>query len=260
MSFFWRTRLFKIVNGSLIINNSDGKANYSQRNNEFVHKNPKGEIDVSAATMCNVTALCQAADYNGWRFPAGKYSQPEDNLADFMFSDPRVDEYYAKAMPALYRAWKAGEKDSYPPNELHEVLAKGFNLWIGSDADRFAENAKIWDIITEILEGRSCVVSGVFRLPNGKKLNHIVTLVGAIWHFKSVSGVSAAVKAVSEQKILPAAVIIDDTYGNFRENYKPGVTGNDIQLSWQEFVDMMKPAENPAVKYCHFISSGAAAV
>lgn len=252
--------MFKIINGAFVVNNSDGKCNYSQRNNEFVHKNSKGEIDVSAATMCNVTALCQAADYNGWRFPDGKYSQPEDNLADFIFSDPRVDEYYAKSMPALYRAWKAAEPDSYPPNELHEVLAKGFNLWIGSDADRFVESARVWDIVAEILEGRCCVVSGVFRLPNGKKLNHIVTLVGAVWHFKSAVGLTAAVKAVQEKKALPDTVIIDDTYGNFREGYKAGITGNDIRLSWQEFIEMMKPAGNPAVKYCHFISSGAAAV
>ena len=53
----------------MIINISDGKANYSQRNNK-----------IKPHESCNVTSMCMALDYLGYSFPKGGYEQPEDNL------------------------------------------------------------------------------------------------------------------------------------------------------------------------------------
>lgn len=256
---------------TLYVNVSDNKQNYSQRNNLYKHSNAVlGVEDVNAGTMCNGTSLCQTGDYNGIIFPDGKFDQPEDNFLDFVMTDPRVDAYYAKAMPVLYKDYKTNKShinangkivlDYYTPNEVHPVLAYAFNLWVGFEADKFVENAKIFDIVNELLEGRSCVISGVF---NG--LNHIVSLVGCEWTFKedqTGKQVYSLIKQITDNKILPTKFIIDDPYGkwNAPNGYKSGQSGNDAELTLSEFIKMIKPTGNANIKYCHFVRSGAAVV
>lgn len=254
----------KFENNFLIVNVSDNKENYSQRNNTYVHTNSKGAIDVKAGTMCNVTSICQALDYNGWKFPnLGNFKQPEDALANFIMTSPEVDAFYKAKMPSLYKDYKDqkmknGKPDYYTPNELHLCLAYGTNLWLGcTNAVTFKENCKIWDIFNELLEGRSCVISGQF---NG--LGHIVTLVGARWQYKenSKTSVSQKLNEIIKNKVLPTSVIIDDPYGNFRNGYKAGYSGNDIVMTIDEFFKMIKPLNNHTVKWCQVIKSGAALV
>ena len=253
----------KFENNFLVVNVSDNKENYSQRNNTYIHKNNKGVTDVSASTMCNVTSICQALDYNGWKFPnLGKFKQPEDALADFILKSPEVDQFYKTKMPELYKDYREGKLDKnkkpayYTPNELHACLAYGTNLWLGcTNAVTFKDSCSIFDIVKELIEGRACVVSGNF---NG--FGHIVTLVGARWNYKDTKGKTPAqaLKEIIDKKILPTSWIIDDPYGDFRQKYKVGVSGNDVIMTADQFYSMLKPLNNSAVKWCHIIKSGAA--
>ncbi len=251
----------KVENNIFTVDVSHGKENYSQRNNQYKHYNSDGGLDVYSSTMCNVTAICMSLDYNGWRFPVGQYTQPEDNLADFIMKSTEVDSYYKSKMPALYNEYKNNVSGYYTPNEIHACLALGANLWLGvKDADTFSENATLIQIQNELLEDRSCVLSGRFVLPNGKVLNHIVSLVGAIWNFTSAKDVAACVQYVKEKSVLPNSYIIDDPYGDFRKNYESGYSGNNIELTRSEFISIFKPVDNASVKYCHFLKSGAPVV
>lgn len=248
-----------LENNLFIVNVSTGMPHYSQLNNEYVHKNVMDKYDVSALTMCNVTSLCQSLSYNGWSFPEGSYEQPEDNLAEFALTNADVDAYYKKIQPAMYKDWKEGKEGSYPPNEIHAVLAKACNLWLGSEADTFKENARVEDIVNELIEGRSCVVSGRFPTKNSGHLNHIVSLVGAEWQFTSSVTKQEAVSKIKAEKTLPTSFIIDDTYGFWNTNlgyYEYNKKGDDVLMSYQDFIDIMKPVKNSFVKYCHFLKSG----
>lgn len=256
---------FNSENKILTIDISANKSNYSQRNNEYTHKYGK-ILEVSGNTMCNVTAMCQSLDYNGFMFPPGNYTQPEDNLAAFIMNDPRVDEYYKTCAPILYRDYKSkkltskGERNYYTPNEVHCVLAHATNLWLRTTAVTFKENCLITDIVQELIEGRSCVISGIF---NG--LGHIVSLVGAEWKLGDVAShisISTMLKSIVSNGALPNTFIIDDPYGkwNAPEGYKSKVSGNNSTLSQQEFMQMIKPINNYRIKMCHLIKSGASTI
>lgn len=254
----------KFNGNKLVINVSDNKENYSQRNNQYVHLNEKGVKDVYAGSTCNVTSICMALDYNGWVFPdLGKWKQPEDSLAEYISTSVEIDARYKKMMPGLYKDYKNmkmtnGKVDYYTPNEIHDLLAYGTNLWLGcSSAIKFNEKADIWDIIKELVNGRACVISGKFA-----GLNHIVTLVGCTWNFKSVPGASLTktISTLISDKIMPTGFIIDDPYGDFHKQYKPGFSGNDIELTLEEFYSLVKPLGNTQVKMCHFVSDGVALV
>jgi hypothetical protein len=139
----------------MIINVSDGKANYSQRNNK-----------IKPLESCNVTSMCMALDYLGYSFPKGEYEQPEDNLRAFI-------------------------KDNGKNPENHYQLSEFTNKWMGREVTRFNTVRKISDILTEILEGRPVVISGTFPgfpTKKPKPLGHIVCMVGAEWPGKSWIG------------------------------------------------------------------------
>lgn len=252
-----------LENNTYKINVSEGKSHYSQLNNQYKHQNIIGKYDVSALTMCNVTSICQSLSYNGWVFPKGEYEQPEDNLAEFILSNEEVLNYYKKIQPQMYKDWSEGKENSYPPNEIHAVLAFGVNKWLNSEADTFKENAKIEDIVNEIIEGRSCVISGKFPTINAGYLHHIVSLVGAEWVFDKKTTKQEAINQIKNNKINPNNFIIDDTYAFWNtetKKYQYDKTGNDVILSYQDFIDIMKPVGNEFVKYCHFLKSGTVTV
>jgi len=92
-----------------IVNNSDGKPYYSQRNNEL---NP--------SSACNVTSMVSGLVSASWPLPAGKYKQPEDNLLEFIRSNPAVQKRWDAIDP----------QHKTPPNQLHELLCLGTNLWV----------------------------------------------------------------------------------------------------------------------------------
>ena len=241
----------------VVFNVSKNKLNYSQRNNNFVFKH--GAAEIKNSTMCNVTSMCMALDYAGYQFPTGLSTQPEDNLADFLVNDSKVDAFYKEKMPAMYAAYKAGKEGCYPPNEVHEVLAYGTNLWMGTTAVNFSTNVKISDIKKQLLiEGRPVVMSGLFN-----NLHHVVCLVGLTFEVPdNVLKFSYArqIKYISDNKIPPSEIIIDDPWGNPLKDYKEGISGNDIKLPWSFFINNMKPLGNATVKWAHMINEAAAVV
>jgi len=132
----------------MIVNVSQGKENYSQRNNA-----------IKPLESCNVTSMVMALSYLDYTFPKGRYDQPEDNLREYLES-----------------------KNMNP--EVHAPLSKGTNDWMGRIVTKFSMDVPIPTIIENIQMGRPVVMSGTFPgypAKRPKPLGHIVTLVGFEW-------------------------------------------------------------------------------
>jgi hypothetical protein len=164
-------------------------------------------------SSCNVTSMVMALSYLGYQFPFGAYEQPEDNLRAFIEA--------------------AGRE---PTN--HYDLSEWTNRWMGKRVTDFSTARSIDSILGELKSGRPVVISGTFpgfprRL--AKPLGHIVCLVGAEW-----LGCSA----------LPDCVIWDDPFGDTANNWNG--SGDDVKVTWGQFVEWVKPCGDGAVKWGHF--------
>lgn len=163
---------------------------------------------------CNVTAMVMALDYLDYRFPQGAYEQPEDNLRKFI-------------------------TDQGKNPENHYELSEYTNRWMGKEVTRFSMAKKVNEILGELLSSRPVVISGTFPgfpTKKPKPLGHIVCLVGAIWNMKDWIGP-------------PDTILWDDPYGNTLDDWKG--SGNDVCLTYQQFVDWIKPVGNASVKWAH---------
>lgn len=215
----------------------DNKLNYTQRNNEYKWENKNAKVN--ANTMCNVTSICMALDYAGFKFPNGEYSQPEDNLAKFIMESNKIDEEYKKRYPAMYKSFKKGEKDCYTPNEIHKLLEIGVNEWMGVKVDTFSDTATISDIISDIVIKQSPVVmSGAFPQKN-TIYHHVVCLVGLAFKKEYCGTVD-----------YPDYYIIDDPWG-YTHDYSNGKSGNNVVISANQFCSWFKPVNNLKIKYAH---------
>lgn len=238
-----------LPDGTISFNVSSGLDNYSQRNNEYLDEITNKKI---ANSMCNVTSYCMGYSYTGGVFPntSKKYKQEEDKFLEFLRNSKEVNEYYKKTQPALFKAWKANEKDNYPPEQIHDVLNFSFNLWVGWRAASFVLKADIDSIIREIIENnRPMVMSGKFG-----KINHIVCLIGLVADKKILDHLNEKnlIKYVNK-------FIIDDPYGDFRDEYKT-FKGNDVEMTKEEFIHIFKLVDDPSYKMCHFFHAPAAIV
>jgi hypothetical protein len=254
--------LYEKLNGTIIFNCSAGKANYSQRNNEFKWVHPKNSnLKMDALSMCNVTSMAMALDYLGYQFPSGKFTQPEDNLCDFMFTDPSVDEYYKKVMPAMWAAWDRGDNNAFAPNLIHAVLAFATNKWLGcTSAVTFKEAAPINTILEEVvLHNRPVVMSGTwpFTYASGTvgTIGHINVLVGAVYNEKDVDLTKLTMPLAN-----PIELLVDDPYGDYKDNFKSTSNRNDIINSWGDFIKYYKPLNDPRVKFAHIFKNAAATI
>lgn len=235
---------------------------YSQRNNELVWPSksayPNAQYRTDWRNMCNVTAYVEALALNGWKFPAGKYEQPEDNLAEFILNNKEIREAYHKELPALYDSFerclegKCTEselKEVYFPNEIHKYLAKGANLWLKSssactfmgeslDSENF-DSRNFESAIKTFIEPYSSplVVSTDFG-----GFGHIVTVTGATINEKTRDIVN---------------VIISDPWGklDLKTNKYPsggGGSGKDVVIPWDFVLKHFKPYNNPHKIYHYF--------
>ena len=97
--------VYKIgADGTVTFNVSDGLANFSQRNNQYIDQVTK---KTTAFVACNVTSMAMGLAYSGYSFPT-KYpglEQPEDQLIKFCQEDPKALDYYKATQPAMYAAW-----------------------------------------------------------------------------------------------------------------------------------------------------------
>ena len=246
------------------VNLSINKINYSQRNNE-----------ADPSSTCGTTNMVQALDYAGWELPKGEHNQPEDNLTQFCRTNEEVLNYYNKKYPAMYnnwikectklsgkeglsdldlvdRCWHMHFPDSFPPNEVHDVLSYAANKWMGYEKDEithFVENAYETNIVNALRHGTPVVSSVKFG-----KYNHIITIVGFEYDDKKYDSTSD-----DEIENYITNYIIDDTYGRFNfETMKYDViSGNDTKIERKKFLSMLKPIGSNKY-YAHFFKPGPA--
>lgn len=239
--------------GNVVFNVSDGLANYSQRNNQYldvVTKKP------TAMVACNVTSMGMGLVYSGYNVPLRypKLPQIEDNLIKFCQEDPRVAAYYREKMPGMYNDWIARKRGCYPPNEVHAILSWAINLYMGCSATRFSTNVPVRDIISSIaLDCLPVVGSGVFAT-----FGHVVCIVGFTAKPEFLKKLGESKVITDDFRDLVLGWTIDDPYGNFHNGYKPVLPGNDIAMSNDEFYGMFKPLNDRYVKWAHMFNKPAA--
>jgi hypothetical protein len=119
----------------------------------------------------------------------------------------------------------------------HYELMEGYNRFIGLEIDSFSLAAPFHDLIDLLLEGMPWVGSGTFPgfpKQERKPLGHIVCVVGMVYETDPYS---------------PAAMIIDDPYGDTMNNWQG--SGNDIKIPIDLFVNWMKPPKDPDKFWAH---------
>lgn len=200
-----------------IINNSDGKPYYTQRNNEQC-----------PGSACNVSSMVSGMVSASWPLPAGKFKQPEDNLFDFIHN----------SQPVLKRWKELCPKQDIPPNQIHETLCLGTNLWV--EHLRGPKIELLWklgiaDIKSVIDEGGAVVMSGRFQDYRSGEIGHIVPVVGyqandagEVTHF-----------------------ILDDPWGDYESLYRIQ-RGDDIFMPISDWLAMIRDQDKP-LKFGHVI-------
>jgi hypothetical protein len=192
------------------INVSKEKVNFSQRNNAL-----------EPLISCNVTSMVMGLSYLKWKFPEGKYEQPEDNLRAFL---------------------KRQRKNP----ENHAELSEYTNRWLGKLAASFSTQRLMSQVVNEIMNGRPVIMSGNFPgfpTRRNKPLGHIVCLVGCEWQPANAENLVSS----------PDFFIIDDPYGDTLNDWKG--SGNDIRLTAEVFYRWMKPEMDHGIKWGHFLKS-----
>jgi hypothetical protein len=195
----------------MIINVSEWKPNYSQRNNL-----------VRPLSSCNTTSMVMATSYmdklwsiylqSPYYAKYKQFEQPEDKLQQAMLDwglDPTV----------------------------HADLMAGYNKFMGRPIDRFSTLCKFSDLAADLISGKPWVGSGTFLghpVLGAKPLGHIVCVVGLVYEV---------------DPLFPQEVIIDDPYGDTLHNWKG--SGNDVHIPWDLFVAWMKPVGNPDIFWAH---------
>lgn len=253
--------------------NGEEIGNSSQRNNELVFPNPKkfpkAQYTTNWKNMCNVTSYVMFLEYSGAKFPSGAYKQPEDNLGYFILTDKRILDKYKTSQPVLYNAWqkalngtatKADLNNAYPPNELHDYLRMGANLWLGYDAAKFNTNVNfkkaLWDNMVD--DNLPMVISTTFG-----GYGHIVCVTGVQYKKEDYQTIRAAknINANNLDEIInsinPVAIIVDDPWGKYNpktNKYDAPSGGNDVVVPWNVVVARVKPANSPIIKWAHQIN------
>lgn len=236
----------KKINGYYVYNISDGKENWSQR--KSVYSYSFKDYKTNWASFCNVTMMAMALDYLGY---LDKYKSRIDNtypelkrfpdkLAKYLLENENVRKFYKNIDPTDYNNFVSGKKDAIGPNEIHQVLSFGTNMFLGhGNITQFSTNVHWIEILHDIIYDSTPVgISGKFS-----GLHHIVLLVGAA--YKHLDGGDRP--GLLQQ---PDYFIIDDPYGKTYE-YKKGLSGNDVWISFNNCVSDFKSLNNPLYKFAH---------
>ena len=192
-----------------MINYSKDIPYHSQRNNEVIPH-----------SSCNSTSMVMALKQAGHSCYWGD-GQPEDILTKLLLT-PKYWQMMNRLNPKL-------KGMGYRPNEVHACLCAAANELIGKTAVVFSTKTPIDKIKKHLKNGGGVVLSGVFRLPNGNVLNHIVSLAG----------------------YGDKGYLIDDPYGNYKANYTDH-RGNDVFVTHEEFNNIFKGDQ--LAKWAHLVS------
>ncbi|GHV91990.1 hypothetical protein AGMMS50268_24930 [Spirochaetia bacterium] len=200
-----------------IVNNSDGKSYYTQRNNEL-----------SPGSSCNVTSIVSGLVSADWPLPAGKYKQDEDNLLDFIRSSPTVQRRWDVIDP----------QHKTPPNQIHELLCLGTNLWLtamNGPPVVLKWDLALQDIVKAIDDGGSVVMSGRFQDIKSGEIGHIVPFVGY--------------QATDAGEI--THLIMDDPWGDYETLYQVQ-RGDDVFMPVGDWLRQVRDQNKPK-KFGHVI-------
>jgi len=218
------------------VNVSDNKPYHSQRDNK-----------IRPLITCNVTSMCMALLYSGYRLPTPVGEQDEDALEQFMLTDSHVSEYYKTIDPVEWQKWqnnKDNPKVCTPPNEYHKVLCYGVNLWLEKEVDVFLPSCSMKQVIFQFLKGKAVVHSGLWD-----GFHHIICSVGVI----SNQDLST-VKTVDEIDLAQVqSIIVDDPYGNYATKYQDP-NGNDVVVPYKDFIAFTNTLGSETSKMVHLIS------
>lgn len=214
------------------------KIHYTHNNSTDYYKQTNNERD-PMITCFNTSMVNVGLDIMKINPPTGKdktggYTQPEDQFDWYMHNSPEVkawvDDYCKTEWVADYL------KDGGDIRELWEVECYCFNKWIGRTVCRINYHMTKHDFIEEIQRGRGVVTTGKFS-----GFAHAVSVVG----FKSIiTNYDHDIYLTGDNISLPVdndcafveEMIIDDSYGNPLNKYKPvGVGGNDLHLNAIDF-------------------------
>ena len=203
----------------ITIDKSSGKPWRSQRDNAW---KPHGS--------CNVTSYCMAADQAGIECPGD-----EDDFLAFM-NRPHWFQEIGKRFPWAYESGPSYSKYLYPPEQIHELLAEGFEKWThGAGLAEFGMCRTRRELMLEILVDNGVVLSGKFPYRGGRSINHIVSLAG--FETKQDDVAEVAHGAIDPGRV--TAWIIDDPYGDYRTEYESH-DGNGVEMPVVDFDKVLK--------------------
>jgi len=176
----------------VIINNSAGKANWTQLKNT-----------VEPLSTCNVTACINAAQAAGHDVMArrrGFADRPADDLLLFIRSNKQCLDLWLTLDP----------EKSIPINQWMAVLALGLGLWLG-DSKYASFRMSAWEPMRDcVVSGGACVISGRYKTM-ANPIDHISAIVGLEYDGENVIN-----------------WIIDDSYGDYRTKYVSKMGDNII--------------------------------
>lgn len=244
--------------------------NSTQRNNELVwpsvRSKPHAQYRTNWLNMCNVVSMVMGLEYAGYSLPDGKWKQPEDNLAEFILTNKELLNKWRIQAPAQYDLFiksldghlteEQVKKHLYFPNELHDYLSLGTNLWMGTTATKFYVNESFKQHLVEELVFDDCpiVISTTFG-----GMGHIVCCTGVVYN--EIDEPSLLVYGNTPPT--PAGIIVDDPWGKYNpetNTYDAPSGGNDIFIPWDVVVKRVKPAGSTDVKWMHLFFKGLPAV
>jgi hypothetical protein len=182
-------------------NNSRAENYYKQTNNK---RDPYAS--------CFPTSMINAGETVKVPFPSPHPTYERDDQYDEYLHRPEIVEWASRR-----NLRTTSDTDL---REYWEVEEYAFNLWIGSKVCSIDWKLTKETVIDTLLGGGAIVTSGIFA-----SYRHVVCIVG----FESVKANSADIVALR-------SIIIDDSYGNPHNKYKPvGVGGNDVVYDCDEF-------------------------
>ena len=200
-----------------VVNNSLGKPYYTQRNNAL-----------APTSSCSVTAMVSALVSANWPLPIGKFEQPEDNLLDYIRQSPEVQKHWNQIDP----------KHTSPPNQWHELLCLGTNLWLNTQRIKLYWNLLLEEVVKAVDAGGAVVMSGRFRTANSE-IGHIVPVVG-----------------YQSDGSMVTHLILDDSWGDYHTLYYQ-TNGNDVAMPVRDFLHCIRP-NGESRKWGHIVPRYAA--
>ena len=222
-----------------IHNNSIKDEYYKQTNNErdpFIACFPTSLINLAKGVL-NLTLPTS-------KEKTGGFKQPEDGFDWYMHNSPEVKEWvdnYCKTLWVRDYLKKGGDI-----RELWEVEVYCFNKWMGYECVKLNYNMSKLAIIEEIQRGRGVVTTGKFV-----GFSHAVCIVGFKAEMENLdkdinfSGDNISFLIDNDSIKNVTHIIIDDSYGNPLENYKPvGVNGNDVYYPKNDFFKAINKADS----------------